>query len=513
MAVPRIGQHDQQADSLPEPLTPGEAAQIRQILTLQAAGAFHEAAEATDRLETRWMLGPLLADRYLNPAYRPTVRELTAWLATYGDEPDASAIRMMLHRLTPERAATAEANASSGPLRPAVGARVRALFVQNRDTAAVSAAAALLHRPGRATVMDGLFAAGLAAWRLDQPSAAGDFFAAAYGSAETAPSRAAAAFWIARTRQKEQNAAEQADWLRRAAREPDAFYGYLARRILVPSPACLNGGTLGEADTDLLLATPQGRRGFAFLQVGDRQRAAAELRTLWMETRPDPDYGRAVMLVARAVGLNALGMDMPSNGWTPDQVPGRQLPPRLRPNGGFVVDPPLVYALVRRESNFRTGAVSEAGARGLMQIMPDTAAGIGALPAAQVDRLHDPAVNLAIGQRYLLLLAQDDAIRGNLLRLLAAYTQGPGAVRHWADSVNDRGDPLMFIEAIPNRAIADYIRSALLTAWHYAAAMHMPAGSLDALAASTYPRLERAKARGVPAEPDFAACWGEKAER
>ena len=51
--------------------------------------------------------------------------------------------------------------------------------------------------------------------------------------------------------------------------------------------------------------------------------------------------------------------------------------PRLEPRGGFRVDPALVYALTRLESNFNRGVVSRAGARGLMQLMPVTAGYIG----------------------------------------------------------------------------------------------------------------------------------------
>ena len=63
----------------------------------------------------------------------------------------------------------------------------------------------------------------------------------------------------------------------------------------------------------------------------------------------------------------------------------------MQPAGGFVVDPPLVYALVHHESGFRPGAVSQAGARGLMQIMPRTA---HAVAGARAARLQEPAVKL-----------------------------------------------------------------------------------------------------------------------
>ncbi len=120
---------------------------------------------------------------------------------------------------------------------------------------------------------------------------------------------------------------------------------------------------------------------------------------------------------------------------------------RLRPASGFLVDPPLVYALVRHELNFHAAAVSSSGARGLMQIMPSTA---HAVAGAQASHLQEPEVNLAIGQKLVLALADDDAIDGDLIRLLAGYGQGQGGLRKWVDAVRDGGDPLMFVEAIPN---------------------------------------------------------------
>jgi soluble lytic murein transglycosylase-like protein len=124
-----------------------------------------------------------------------------------------------------------------------------------------------------------------------------------------------------------------------------------------------------------------------------------------------------------------------------------------------------------------------------MQIMPSTAY---AVAGGQANRLQEPAVNLAIGQKLVLTLAEDDAIDGDLIRLLAGYGQGQGGLRKWVDAVRDDGDPLMFIEAIPNPGTRAYIRDALMYSWHYAAELHVPASSLDALAAGRYPRLVRA---------------------
>ena len=90
----------------------------------------------------------------------------------------------------------------------------------------------------------------------------------------------------------------------------------------------------------------------------------------------------------------------------------------------------------------------------------------GGLVGVHAERLHDPAVNLAVGQRYLLQLSQDDSIDGDLIRLLAGYGQGLFGLKRWADSVNDQGDPLLFLEAIPNQATRSFIQDILAWSWH-----------------------------------------------
>ncbi len=512
LAVPRVALSGAPGVALPQPLSPGEAARIKQIFALQAAGAISEAIRETDRLENKLLLGPILADRYLGGWSHPSAVELTDWLAKYGEQPDAPAIRALRLRLEPD--VSPATDDTPRPRRDGAGAGVpvRALLVQNRDAAAVAAAAPLLPRPpSQSNTAEPLFAGGVAAWRVGNASMALSFFQAAYRAASTASLRAAGALWAARAAQRQADHSASVVWLRRAAQETDTFYGRIAGRMLGPSLACLPGETLGTADIDALSTTPEGRRAFALLQVGEKRRAEAELRALWADAGQDAAFARPLGLLARAVGLAQFAAELRTAALpAPDAPP----PPPLHPAGGFLIDPSLIYALVHHESNFHPAAVSHSGARGLMQIKPATARGVSgdrSLDGVHMDRLHDPAVNLAVGQRYLLQLSEDDSIDGNLIRLLAGYGQGLFGLKRWADSVNDQGDPLLFLEAIPNPATRAFIQDILAWSWHYAAVLKVPAASLDALASGHFPRLVRLGAQ--PIDTAAAACGGMAALR
>ena len=89
----------------------------------------------------------------------------------------------------------------------------------------------------------------------------------------------------------------------------------------------------------------------------------------------------------------------------------------------YGLDPALLRGLIRQESNFDPNAGSPAGAQGLCQLMPGTAAALGCT------NVNDPVQNIDAGARY--LRQQLDAFGGDVSKALAAYNAGPGAVTRY----------------------------------------------------------------------------------
>jgi soluble lytic murein transglycosylase-like protein len=124
--------------------------------------------------------------------------------------------------------------------------------------------------------------------------------------------------------------------------------------------------------------------------------------------------------------------------------------------------------------------------------MPATASYVANDPSLRneaVHRLHDPAFGLEIGQRYVHYLARHETVRGDLIRLLAAYNAGPGNLARWLPAAQHRADPLLFIESIPSAETRAFVQRVLAFSWIYAHRLDLPAPSLDALASGQFPRF------------------------
>lgn len=537
---------------LPQVLAPSDAARLRRIFGFQAAGDLAAAVREVARLEDRRLLGHVLADRWTRPPAHPgagpNAAEIQAWLAVYGDQPDAPALHAMLAGLLPAGSALPSPPQPPEALSPDVS-----LAPEERDGAAVirnpaldrtirdraregnaQAALSLIARtrgmtPQYAALLRGelalglfrmgqdeealrvaqevlrgphdngtaAFAAGLAAWGLGRYEAALGLFERAARTEVAAPAlRSAAAFWTARAAVRARQPARYVSWMTLAAQEPRTFYGLVARRSLgLATSYAWEGEVAGEAEAVPVAETAGGWRALALLQIGQTERAEAELRQLWAQARHNAALLRSMLSVASTAGLNGLASQLAAASQGEDGRPrdfARFPLPKLMPQGGFRIDPALLYALALQESRFDAAAVSPAGARGLLQIMPQTASYVArdpSLAGANAQRLHDPGFSLELGQRYVHYLARHEAVEGNLIRLLAAYNAGPGNLQKWLPASSHRDDPFLFIESIPVDETRSYVQRVMAYSWIYANRLGLPAPSLDQLAAGTFPRF------------------------
>ena len=479
-AVPRNAPAGNVEIVLPQPLAPSDVAIYQRIQDLLAQGAYTQANAMAARLADPSAMGAILAQLYLSPDYITKPAELTAWWKNYSAEPEAPAIyQLMQHKLS--RAAL--------PPAPQV-----ALLPE--ETMVAGAASHPVSSPDGAT-WHRQFNAGLTAWQEGSIATAGQDFAYSTKLAGISDDdRAASAFWTARAALRQMQPTQYLQWLQQAAATPDTFYGMLAGRLLGQGFTVTGvTGTLTEADITAVDATPQGHLAFEQLQIGLTDAAADNLRALWPQMQANSDLARAVMAVAAHAGLADVAIAIANTLPSPvDEIAGAHLPlPAIHPEGGFTVDPALVYALARTESGFNAYAVSRCGARGLMQLMPSTAAVMHREEGVSGE-LSDPSANLAYGQAYLTYLGQQSGINNSLLAILASYNAGPNAAAAWVAQDQDSSDPLLFIETIPNAETRRFVRQVMADSWLYAEEIGLQPASLNQLAQGNFPTLGTAEA-------------------
>ncbi len=127
----------------------------------------------------------------------------------------------------------------------------------------------------------------------------------------------------------------------------------------------------------------------------------------------------------------------------------------------YKVDPYLVFAIIRAESKYQTAAQSSRGARGLMQIMPETAAWIAGQMGVtdfKTDDLHNPEINIRFGCWYIDSLQNE--YPDNLPLTIAAYNAGRGKVQQWVAEGVWNGDPKN-LGGIPFPETRQYVKNVL----------------------------------------------------
>ena len=295
--------------------------------------------------------------------------------------------------------------------------------------------------------------------------------------------------------------------LRAATKDGLSFYGQLAAARLgnlMPLSGAEQGiPALNEGDVAGLLKIEGVRRGLALAQLGETDLAQQELRAV----DDDVPYGATRTLAALGLGLKLpgtalqAGKDLAQRG---EMLPAvlypvpEHFPAGWKPADGWNFDRALMLGIMRQESAFQPAVGSWAGAQGLMQLMPATAAYVarnnGLSKPARAD-LHHPGTNLRIAQKYLHYLSGE--LDGNLMLVVAAYNGGIGNVRKWLrNGTTPSDDPVMWVESIPFDETRDYVEKVFANYWIYQQRLGQKAWSLQALSEGYWPLNWQASRKG-----------------
>jgi len=488
----------------PRPLSAEDAQAYASAFQAAEQGDFVGAELQVTSVRDPSLLGYLSFRQLMHPtAHKATFDELCSWLSSFKDLPLAEKVFSLASKRKPADGAEPPAPevpglevARSDAARPA-----REAFYSGDVRRAYQLAVGVGER----------WIAGLAAWRLQDFNGAESYFGQiARDPAADSWLRSAGAYWAARSATALGDAAGAHQFLKLAAAAPQTFYGMIAERQMQLAGAQDQIGELllasypgPQADLARFTASnPRAHRAAALAQIGRYDEARQELRAGMALASTGEDRKAWSALVA------ALGAGTPTSGAAGPgyQVLGDYQTPPLEPRYGFTIDKALVYAIVRQESGFNPGAVSPVGAIGLMQIMPASAALAEGDERLKRDTavLYDPAANLRVGQDYLAYL-MDRGVGADLLRVVAAYNAGPGAVLKTVQMVGD-DDPLLLIECLPALETRNYVEKVVQAYWAYKKIFGEDTHTLDALAGGARRidvRLDLTNAPG--AQPQLAA--------
>lgn len=339
--------------------------------------------------------------------------------------------------------------------------------------------------------VQGSWVSGLSAWRQKDCQAAGIAFDDVVSRARDPEMIAAGLFWASRADMACQRPEKVEPRLRSAARMRETFYGMIAHAALGMSDDRDGGVKLTANDWTAIGTIPNVRRAAALAEIGENGLAEDMLR-YQARIGLARDHESLIHLAAR-LNLPAAQIWLAQNGPSGARLsPSARYPmPAWTPASGWQVDKALIFAHALQESRFKTDAVSSAGARGVMQLMPGTASMVSRHLGRSFDpaSLLQPAANIELGQAYLRELADNAGTGGLLPKVIAAYNAGPNSVANWNARGRNLADPLLFIESIPFVETRAYVAIVLRNYWMYQRHSGASAGSLTAIAQGLWPRF------------------------
>ncbi len=537
------------AADLPNILTDADASLYEQIFMLQSKEKITTAQKLEKQLTDPLLMNEVLYQRYTSKTYRTRGAELNAWMKKYYDMPGAVRIskiakikqatvrKPVVPNMISGGASIETAQSETWTAKKYTGATdtkitkfKRAIRSGSSKTARQILSDPLFKRKltesdygrlaGRLSYLYytngefelakkwgfvasdanseyGLWAMGLLYFKEEKFKESAKYFSQILKLEQINNARKTeAAFWAGRAADANGDRTAARNFWRVAAAHPMAFYGALSAVMLGDTPEYeFFEQDFTDDDIDALTETKYGRMALALLQVGQKDRAEEYLKYL-ITARASDRTLHAVNSIATAYGLPRVSIQ--SAGVVRDRgileidddiIYSAQYPlPDWEPMGGWSIDRALLLAITKQESGFKTNAKSNAGANGLMQIMPSTARRVARqnnVAMSDID-MNNPEHNMFLGQQYIVDLLAHPNINNNIIKMLAAYNAGMGTVVKFEKSFSTY-DPLLYIESFPAYETRSYIKRVMSNMWLYRARLGQPLTSMEELANGIWP--------------------------
>ncbi|WP_228243647.1 lytic transglycosylase domain-containing protein [Porphyrobacter sp. GA68] len=312
-----------------------------------------------------------------------------------------------------------------------------------------------------------------ALWNMGDGASAAPLFARYGSAAQTPQTRSKGFYWAGRAASRAGQRDQARQYYELAATYPDRFYGMLALRELGQGLPALSQSATGQPtaqqraifrDKPLTKAVAEVARdapwstGIQFYRAIAAQAETVEDHLLVAELARE--IGRRDLAVILADSAASKGLE---------QFTAQGFPKLETPAG---TNWTIVHAITRQESQFADNAISHAGARGLMQLMPGTAreqAGKLGMTYLSADLINSADYNIRLGSGYFSRML--DYYGGSYPLAVAAYNAGPGNVNKW---LRANGDPrtggvdwVDWIERIPFSETRNYVHRVLENAAVY----------------------------------------------
>lgn len=323
---------------------------------------------------------------------------------------------------------------------------------------------------------------------LNDPSRAVGHFLRFQADVATPISLGRGAYWLGRAYEAMGDTTTAAAWYTEGARHQTAFYGQLAAaKLSLPGDTAIASAGLPDWRTAPVLESDDVQAALLVYYAGETE-LANQFFVHLAKTLPGEAAVGAVANLALHLGEHAYAVRMAKAAARRGMLLHAAYYP-VHPLAGFErgVEPAFALSIARQETELDPNAVSPAGARGLMQLMPGTAQKVAGQLGLEYDRARltsDWQYNATLGQTYL----ADQILRfgGSYALAAAAYNAGPGRVDQWIEAYGDprlsSTDLIDWLETIPFEETRNYVQRVMEGLYVYRARLAGQAGAMTILA-------------------------------